>query len=96
MTQIPQPTTQFRIAIGSAEAAFIVLDTNAPQDYDGFGTFTASEYNGDRTVLVRAEHLNWQTLRYSSGNKWWRPTEHDITAVTEHLWNRVRGEAYKI
>jgi hypothetical protein len=41
--------------------------TDAPADYDGFGTITLEEVDGMRKVLIINEHLNWQRMRYWSG-----------------------------
>lgn len=68
-----------------------VCETNAPVDYDGFGTFAIHEYDGVRTVLIRCEHWNWQTARYSSGNKWCKPSNHDLSTITTLLWDRILG-----
>jgi hypothetical protein len=68
-----------------------VMDTNAPVDYDGFGTFTLAEYGEFRTVMIREEHFGWQTARFSSGNKWSRPTEHDRKDIIQALWKRLEG-----
>lgn len=48
--------------------------TDAPEVYDGFGTMTISKNQGKtRQGLVRcvetpSEHLDWQRMRYGSGN----------------------------
>ena len=67
------------------------MDTSAPEDYDGFGTFTICEFDGTRTVLIRDEHLLWQTARYFSGLKSATPTMHDISAIEDELCKRLRG-----
>ena len=47
--------------------------TDAPPEYDGFGTATTAEAVGTingkvlRRVSVRDEHLEWQVSRYQSG-----------------------------
>ncbi len=76
---------------------FHALDTTAPADYDGFGTFAVHAYDNGadgiiRTVLVREEHLAWQTARYSSGLKSATPTLHDESAIREAIWNRITGK----
>lgn len=68
-----------------------IVDTNAPADYDGFGTFAVTEYEGTRTVLIRTEHYNWQTMRYSSGNHWHKESVHEEAAVAQALWHRLQG-----
>lgn len=78
------------IKIGNIETAWEIWETNAPRDYDGFGTFTIYEFNGERTVLIRCEHWNWQTARYQSGNHWHRASAFDEELVAKHLWNQMR------
>jgi hypothetical protein len=47
--------------------------TDAPEDYDGFGTRTTKAEVATRKgrtlreVSIKTESLNWQTMRYSSG-----------------------------
>jgi len=42
--------------------------TNAPAAYDGFGTWTEQNGpDGQRTVRIHADHLEWQARRYWSG-----------------------------
>jgi hypothetical protein len=42
--------------------------TNAPEAYDGFGTYTLDYLPGGyRRVSVRDEHRYWQEMRYRSG-----------------------------
>jgi hypothetical protein len=81
------------IAIGSGTepVTYHVMDTTAPVDYDGFGTFTITEFEDVRTVLIRDEHYQWQTGRYGSGMKTCQPTIHDIGAIQQALWKRLLG-----
>jgi hypothetical protein len=60
----PLPIT---VSIAGESVDWHLRQTRAPKDYDGFGTFCIHEYEGDRLVLIRAEHFNWQTARYASG-----------------------------
>lgn len=52
----------------------VVLATEAPEAYDGFGTRTlaligqSKRGNAVRLVLVHREHFTWQTERYASGS----------------------------
>lgn len=58
---------------------YVVVVTDAPQDYDGFGTFSIYSFNSEvdidgqitrgpaRLVLVERDHLEWQRARYYSG-----------------------------
>ena len=43
--------------------------TNAPVDYDGFGTRTFAKNLGGsyRMVDIQTEHMTWQETRYASG-----------------------------
>ena len=83
------------IAIGQAPfndermTSWEIWETNAPKDYDGFGTFTIHQYNGTRTVLIRCEHWTWQTARYQSGNKWSKRSDFDPDDVAKALWDRI-------
>jgi hypothetical protein len=49
--------------------------TNAPAVYDGFGTLTLREENGERLVAICRQHLTWQASRYASGLHRFRPAE---------------------
>lgn len=68
-----------------------ICETDAPDAYDGFGTFTVHEYNGVRTVLIRCEHWQWQATRYSSGNKYCKPSPLDADDIKRYLWDRILG-----
>jgi hypothetical protein len=87
---------QIKIQIGQDECVFVVKQTNAPQAYDGFGTFAVYEYGPEnsadflRIVLIREEHLSWQLPRYSSGMH--TATDCDLITesdVAEILWKRI-------
>lgn len=96
------------IAIGQAPfddermTSWEIWETDAPRDYDGFGTFTIMEYEDKlsskadppmlRTVLIRCEHWNWQTARYSSGMHLSRPAGLDPADVAAFLWKRVSAK----
>ena len=64
-----------KVEIGTFQGLFVAAITDAPEAYDGFGTFTLETINDEadesskifRLVLIRTEHLQWQTGRYSSG-----------------------------
>jgi hypothetical protein len=77
---------------------YYVVQTSAPIDYDGFGTIELSSWTGDlgkvtRIVLVRGEHLEWQTCRYSSGNAYSSVPEYcDLDDVEQELWKRLAGK----
>lgn len=102
-------STTINIAIGQAPfegermTTWEVWETDAPRDYDGFGTFTIMEYEDKlsskadppmlRTVLIRSEHWDWQTSRYCSGMNLSRPSGLDVDDVAKFLWQRVSGKA---
>jgi hypothetical protein len=90
MTQ--QKTITIAIGVNAVPEPTVwhIVDTKAPKNYDGFGTFTINEYYGTRTVLIRAEHFQWQTARYSSGIHGWEPTLHDEGDIAEAIWHRIR------
>ena len=87
--------------IGDAEITqWRLVDTDAPKEYDGFGTFTVHQYEGSRdewkrdsvrVVLIREEHFGWQTTRYASGLQLWKPSAFDSATISEVLWKRLRG-----
>lgn len=68
-----------------------VMQTDAPKEYDGFGTFCVCEFDGQRVVLIRDEHLSWQSARYSSGLHSCNKSSLPVENVAEYLWRRVRG-----
>lgn len=46
---------------------FEMVATTAPEDYDGFGTFTAGHHGPLRVAAIEPQHVHWQTMRYRSG-----------------------------
>ena len=86
------------ITIGSAEnsnAVYYLVETNAPPDYDWFGTFTyQGSGDGDRFVMIREERLESQLMRYRSGLHKINPVRLDWVgnAIYEDLWNRLMGK----
>jgi len=90
MNNINLHTNSFiKIAIGDQEAQFHIMTTDAPKEYDGFGTFCLSDFKGERTVLIRVEHLAWQQGRYKSGMFYMRPSDVGNETIAEFLWSRV-------
>lgn len=82
---------------GSEPTTWHPVETNAPKDFDGFGTFEVVTYDDEkrgnvRLVLVREEHYTWQTMRYSSGWYQWEESQHDEAAIVEELWKRIQGK----
>jgi hypothetical protein len=96
------------IAIGQAPfdgermTSWEIWETDAPIDYDGFGTFQIMQYEDElsrkepkamlRTVLIRSEHWGWQTARYASGMALSRPSSLDAGDVATFLWHRISGK----
>jgi hypothetical protein len=86
-------TTQtFDVQLGTFTASYRLYETNAPVDYDGFGTITVADGGTLRFVLVRTEHEEWQTMRYRSGMFSAVLTDLDDSEaryVTETLYKRL-------
>jgi hypothetical protein len=98
------PSIEVRIG-AAGYVCYYAVQTSAPIDYDGFGTIELSCWEHDgvqgnnkrtRVVLVRGEHLNWQTARYSSGNHYSGiPDYCDMDDVEQELWKRLAGKAVR-
>jgi|SRR5215469_4491996 len=89
------------VAIGDHAITYHAMETNAPKDYDGFGTFCVLEYGEAlskaeeatiRVVLIDARHLQWQVGRYQSGNHFTRISALPESAFKDYLWNRIWGK----
>ena len=78
------------------------VETDAPIDYDGFGTFEVAKYEQgqrqpvQRTVLIRSEHYTWQRTRYESGLHQCKESLHDEAAIADFLWLRLRGKELEV
>jgi hypothetical protein len=98
------------IAINGDTVTYVLAATTAPKEYDGFGTFTLTTIDADvngraardgkalRVVLIRQEHLQWQTMRYHSGNEGWATVadrfdyfDPEYFDVAPLLWTRLQG-----
>jgi hypothetical protein len=85
------------IAIHGVVNTFHVIETDAPKDYDGFGTFAICEVpQADgrrplRTVMIREEHEGWQVARYRSGMNVVAPTNFAMEDIAEFLWTKLRS-----
>lgn len=85
------------VAIGCRPVVhYDVVKTNAPRDYDGFGTVTVFESGSHkdrdlvRIVLIRVEHAKWQTARYASGLHTFEDNDLvSIDDVIDELWKRL-------
>ena len=83
------------IQIGETKSSWEVWETDAPAEYDGFGTFQIMAVDKERTVLIRTEHWDWQTQRYSSGMHLHKPSSLAEEDVQMFLWNRLLGREKK-
>jgi len=80
------------VTIGNDLVLYQIRQTKAPCQYDGFGTFEVANYAGDRVVLIRDEHYQWQMGRYASGLfACDEPALTDIADVKAILWRRILG-----
>ena len=68
MTKIETDTKPLRLKIGTIERVYILRKTNAPAEYDGFGTLTIYKSAENRYVLIEDKNFQWQESRYYSGN----------------------------
>jgi hypothetical protein len=93
--------TTVRVAIGENAITYEAVETTAPADYDGFGTFCVMSYDGKddngkertyRTVLIDKRHFTWQTMRYQSGVHTTRISTLPESAFADYLWNRIWGK----
>ena len=96
--------THLKVQIGNFTIDGVLIVTDAPRAYDGFGTVEVQNFEspvevggvytkGDaRLVLVRSEHLDWQTSRYSSGLHAAHPAEdYFVAGAEEALVKRLTG-----
>lgn len=88
------------VKIGESEVVYAMKLTRAPEDYDGFGTFTLQTGWPDESRLccVREEHLLWQTARNASGGFAMvdLPEGFSVKLVEDALWARLwRGENHR-
>jgi len=81
------------VTIGSITKTYVLVETTAPKDYDGFGTFTINAIGPKRWVLIEQEHFTWQTQRYGSGlhGHTVHDGEHLLKAAAQRLWARLTG-----
>ena len=56
-----------KMQIGTIQKTFSPFITDAPVNYDGFGTFTLRTIGKKRLVLIEDIHQTWQINRYFSG-----------------------------
>jgi hypothetical protein len=82
---------QITINLGDGDIHFHIRETDAPHAYDGFGTMSIMESKPVRIVLIRAEHLNWQEMRYASGMHYSKRTDF---ISKEHVADTLRQRLY--
>ncbi len=79
--------TRLEVQIGTWKATYILVETDAPVRYDGFGTLTIYEGARDgktiRYVLVQEDHASWQEGRYRSGLHSWEVPSEDLTGYAQ-------------
>jgi hypothetical protein len=74
-----------KVTIGDFERTYFAIKTDAPLQYDGFGTIQI--YSGPqdgktiRYVLVDVDHKTWQESRYGSGLYFFE----DVTGIDDHI-----------
>lgn len=94
------------VTIGKTSVTYVLAATTAPSVYDTFGTLTLEakfdESDGKpvRLILIREEHLAYQTMRYSSGLYGYATEagrfdyfDPEFIDVERLLWARVDGDA---
>jgi hypothetical protein len=81
---------EITITVNDETVRYFVRQTDAPKDYDGFGTIELADF-GERIVLIREEHFTWQTQRYSSGLKGTEETLQPISLIADEIWKRISG-----
>jgi len=80
------------VSIDGQPITYHLRQTRAPRDYDGFGTLTVSVFDDMRWVLIKEEHLQWQSVRYSSGMfAAIEPDEHMRDQIIQELWKRFQN-----
>lgn len=82
-----------QISINGDSVTYHARQTTAPRAYDGFGTIELKDLGTERIVLIRDEHLNWQTMRYSSGLHTPTEVEAPVEYIIDELWQRLNGNA---
>ncbi len=79
------------VTIGHITKTYVLVETTAPIEYDGFGTFTINALGPKRWVLIEQEHFTWQTMRYGSGLHGHTVChgKHLLRAAMQRLWERL-------
>jgi hypothetical protein len=77
--------SKIEIKLGTFERTYVAMETEAPENYDGFGTIQI--YSGPRgektvrSVLVDVDHKTWQEGRYGSGLYHYE----DVTGIDDYI-----------
>ena len=90
----------FKFQLGDINRNYTVYHTNAPKAYDGFGTITLQDRgnldresgevkNQSRIVAIDEPHIQWQTMRYASGNHFAEPVAHSDNWAVDRLNKRL-------
>ena len=95
--------TKIDVKIGTFERSYVMAQTTAPKEYDGFGTLEiytsapAAGENGrdpDRYVLCDVDHVVWQEGRYRSGLYTFEIPDEDISSwAQDNLFKRMTDPA---
>jgi len=99
------PALKIRVKIGETEKTYVLVKTNAPLEYDSFGSFTIKDYldleksvkhswreGPHRYTLIPVEHLPYHEGRYASGLYSSEVQEENANIrnwVEEMLWERI-------
>lgn len=92
---------EITIQVSGLVKHYIPIITNAPYQYDGFGTFTVLQdkfFFQDkliecRVTLILKQYREWQISRYQSGSYICEPANKlvDIQYLLNILWERIEG-----
>ena len=79
------------VQVGRIKQDFVFVKTDAPQAYDGMGTFTIRQFKRDRFIAVQLEHYNWQMGRNASGMNASEllSEKHFVRQLEDDLWDRL-------
>lgn len=79
------------VKIGRYEMTYLVYKTQAPEEYDGFGTLEIAKSGEMRYVVIKQQHEDWQIKRYASGRFGAQKIEEPtlVKMVEDKLLNRI-------
>lgn len=84
---------KIKIQIGRLEFDYGLFKTDAPAEYDGFGTFAVMQSGKTRYVLIQEHHENWQVMRNGSGGYLTEPC--DKAHLTKAAEDKLIGKLWK-